>query len=248
MNNSDKVKQQISPSIKTNWSEVTHDSRVFLKFRDCLQLFWTDLAVFYCVYCKYFPHRSWAEKKRVELRRKQIKRRWKFLQAREGKHFGEVCLWTQLKIIIVKKKHKLTVQGLSRLKAPSPLPRGEKLLLLQHWTLLLLLLFCVLSRCLPLMTYTDLCVSPSAYLRSVFGFVGDSIEKQGSVGTLFMWYFVFKYFTQHVRSRGKEQRKYLCMLMSLQSGCNSESSTWFCLHQKLVDTFKFKNEASCLKK
>lgn len=103
MNNSDKVKQQISPSIKTNWSEVTHDSSVFLIFRDCLQLFWTDLAVFYCVYCKYFPHRSWAEKKRVELRRKQIKRRWKRLQTREGKHFGEVCLWTQLKIIIVKK-------------------------------------------------------------------------------------------------------------------------------------------------
>lgn len=38
-----------------------------------------------------------------EKGRKQIKRRWKLLQAQEGKHLGEVCLWTLLKIIIIKK-------------------------------------------------------------------------------------------------------------------------------------------------
>lgn len=97
----------------------------FLRFWTVYSTFEVIQLWFHVFTAQKFPRRGWAEKRRARPRGVQIKCGQERFPAREGKHFGEVCLWTQLKIIIVK-KHKLTVQGLSRLKAPSPLLRRGK--------------------------------------------------------------------------------------------------------------------------
>lgn len=51
--------------------------------------------------------------------KKQIKCRWKLFWAQEGKHFGEVCLWTLLKIIIIKKQELSRAEAVVRGKACS---------------------------------------------------------------------------------------------------------------------------------
>lgn len=126
MNNWGKVRQQVFPGIETHFSEVTLNFKCFSYVSELFTALskWFSCD-FMCLPRKNFPRHGWPEKRRVRPRGVQIKRGQERFPAREEKHFGEVCLWTQLKIIIVK-KHKLTVQGLSRLKALSPLLRRGK--------------------------------------------------------------------------------------------------------------------------
>lgn len=161
------------------------------------------MCVFTCL-PKHFPHHGWEQKKKK--REESRTNRWKRFQAQEGKHFGEVCLWTQFKIIIGK------TQAYSKAWV--------------GWTLFVrccerksfsccntelcscCCFFCGLSRCLPLMTYTDLSVSPLAGLGSVFGFVRDSVEKQDGVWTWFMRYFMCLNISPYTwGAEGKEEKK-----------------------------------------
>lgn len=182
------LNEQLGQSQATNisqyWKQLFWGDTQFKCFSYISQLF-TALSKwfscdFMCLPAKKFPCRGWAEKRRVKPRGVQIKRRREQFPAREGKHFGEVCLWTQLKIIIVK-KHKLTVQGLSRLKAPSPLLRRGKSFSC----------CCLFFVCAQQMSPADdiRALAPSSRLRSVLGSVRDSVEKQGNVWTS-MWYHV----------------------------------------------------------
>lgn len=127
------LNEQLGQSQATNisryWNPLFRGDTQFKCFSYVSELFtalsrWFSCD-FMCLPHKKFPRRGRAEKRRARPRAVRIKRGRERFPAREGKHFGEVCLWTQLKIIIVK-KHGLTVQGLSRLKAPSPLLRRGK--------------------------------------------------------------------------------------------------------------------------
>lgn len=214
-----------------NLAEVSYDLRVFLPFQGFTLVYGCfDLSVIYVcsyVFTQTLPT-SWLRAKKKKKKRAESRtNRWKRFQAQEGKHFGEVCLWTQFKIII------------GKTQAYSEAWVG--------WTLF------VRRRCCRRKSFsccnTELCScccfsvgsadvshwwhtqiwassAPSAGLRSAFGFVRDGVEKQDGVWTL-IWYFMCLNISPCTWGGEGKKRKYLLSSESMSFGLNVAMNSCF---------------------